>query len=129
LPRNEPRKKALTSAAGSKKATRVKPSAKATIAELEAAPMPEVVLRLVREAVFGRIRHRALLAVLEDREGLRFDEFERRFNELLERDGDALFARLMLSEEDFRKVFPAWIVDDVARYVPKRSRVRAVKSK
>jgi hypothetical protein len=84
---------------------------------IEAAPFDEVVLRLVYEMTLERVRHRALLAYLEKHVGLEFAEYERLFHSIADRDGEALFARLMMNKEDFDEYFEAWAAEDRKRYV------------
>jgi hypothetical protein len=84
---------------------------------LEAAALGDVVLNLVREVTVARIRHRALLLYLERKNILDYNEYEKVFFEIGERDMEAIFGSLMLLPEQFQEHFGEWLKSDNERYV------------
>lgn len=78
-------------------------------------PPIEVLIRLVHYGVTSRLRHRALLDVLKDG-AFDYQKYLQVFENIVERDRDALFAKLMLSKDDFRSLFKEWESEDQKRY-------------
>jgi len=72
-------------------------------------------LNLVQDAVYARIRHRALLECLA-RGNLNPKHYLIKFRELVARDYRALYARLVLSHDDFLKLHGAWAEEDERHY-------------
>jgi hypothetical protein len=66
-----------------------------------------VIIKLVEDAAFSRIRHRALLDLLASQEfstGAYLD----RFRDLCERDLMPLASKFMMKDEDFNELFGEW---------------------
>ncbi len=94
---------------------RLKPTEQSRERIYEAIPPLQALMRLLHESVASRIRHRALLDVLA-RGVFDFDTYKRAYAELIERDRDALCAKIMLGDQDFLSMFASWQEDDTARY-------------
>jgi len=77
--------------------------------------MSDALWRVVQEVTSARIRHRALLEVLAEGP-YSWAAYSDRYDELLNRDGAALFAQMVLPENDFIEAFSSWLFDDDARY-------------
>jgi hypothetical protein len=92
--------------------------------------MPEVVIRLVKEAIAARMRHRALIAELERLGLVNFDNYAQEYVRICNRDAKALFAEIMLNREDFIALFEPWERDDTKRYrVPNPTKKRRKSSR
>lgn len=110
-----PRKAAVrTSAVNNRKAKRAD-ATKPRKGEIEIVPMSDALWRVVQEVTTARIRHRALLAVLAGG-AYSWDLYVERYDEFLRRDGSALFAQIVLPEDDFENAFATWIAEDMKRY-------------
>lgn len=72
--------------------------------------------RIVHETVAGRIRHRALLEVLQSNEAFDFETYKQVYLKLLERDAAALVSKLILKDDNFTKLFGGWQAADKERY-------------
>lgn len=66
----------------------------------------EVIIRLVQDAAYARIRHRALLETLAD--GFTPELYYARFNDLCRRDLQPLIAQLMFADKDFERLYADW---------------------
>jgi hypothetical protein len=88
--------------------------------EPKIAPPLKVLRRLVMEAAASRIRHRALLDVIEAGPFTK-DRYFEAYKAIYDRDHDALTALLFLESADFHAEFGAWREDDIHRYgIPDR---------
>lgn len=68
----------------------------------------EVLLRMVGEITASRIRHRALLTILEESGVVDYGRYYEAYLELHHRDAAGLFAKMVLTEEAFQKRFSDW---------------------
>jgi hypothetical protein len=108
------RKRSVRSPGGRKKASR--PAAPAVERQLEAADLQQVVINLALEVATARVRHRALLTILERHMVLDFDEYVDAVVDVRERDGFPLYMALMLDRDDFREHFMDWNKEDALRW-------------
>jgi hypothetical protein len=83
--------------------------------EFDAVPPAEVLIRLVRESVAARIRHRALIEILSS-ESFDFTHYKETYAKLVKRDSAALEAQTLISEADFLSIFKEWHRQDIIRY-------------
>lgn len=84
-------------------------------------PLPKVVLRLVYEAVAARVRHRALLAVLESGDEVTHDRYIESYKTVYDRDHEALLSVIMFERDDFLEAFGDWHRRDLEAYgIPDR---------
>jgi hypothetical protein len=85
------------------------------LSDFDPEPPGEVLVRLVRDAVYSRIRHRALLDVLAHGP---FDakKYHDTFRKFVRRDYRALYAKLILKAEDFTSLHGQWHEDDERHY-------------
>jgi hypothetical protein len=79
-------------------------------------PLGEAVLHLIHAAVANRIRFRALLDTLENTRPFKFADYVARYRTLCERDGAALVSQIMLTDEEFKRLFGEWKSGDDDRY-------------
>ncbi len=84
------------------------------------APLNVVVRRLVLEAVASRLRHRALLQVIETGAFTK-DSYLESYKTIYDRDHEALIALMLLRHDDFEAAFSEWREEDITRYgIPDR---------
>lgn len=110
-----PRKVARKSAASGTRKTVRAAHTKVRKSQIEIVPMSDALWRVVHEVTAARIRHRALLEVLAEGP-YSWAAYSNRYDQLLTRDGRALFAQLVLPENDFIEAFSTWLLDEKARY-------------
>jgi hypothetical protein len=79
-------------------------------------PLGEAVLRLVHSSVAARIRFRALLEILTSAEPFDFGNYMALYRRLCERDAAALISQIILTAEEYRRLFGEWENADEARY-------------
>jgi hypothetical protein len=85
------------------------------VSELTPEPPAQILVRLVRDAVFSRIRHRAMLHVLAEG-GFDAKAYHRTFCDLVRRDYRAMYSKLILSQSDFQSLHGDWAESDELFY-------------
>jgi hypothetical protein len=73
-------------------------------------------LRLVHECVAVRIRFRALLTLLETGEPFDFGKFKAIYREYTDRDANAMFSQIVLTDAEYSRLFGEWEQRDSAQY-------------
>jgi 3-hydroxy-3-methylglutaryl CoA synthase len=71
---------------------------------------------IVTELVRGRLRHRALLSALEQRNALDMAEYVRLYQAEEEANFSNLLALLLMPPDEFKASHPEWIEDNMRRF-------------
>ena len=110
-PRAASPKKAARSLAAAATGTPPKPQ----FADFVPLQPADIIIRLVRDAVYARIRHRALLEALAEGEFVP-KRYREKFKEIVQRDYRGLYAKLVLAEADFQTLHAEWCEEDERFY-------------